>query len=616
MKVSTRNTIRWDQTADGIVCLTLDDPEQSANTMNGAYKASMRAVLDRLHAERELIGGVVVTSAKPTFFAGGDLRELQAVGPEDAAGFKRHIRELKSQLRELETLGFPVVAAINGTALGGGLEIALACHHRIALDRRGLHLGLPEVTLGLLPGGGGIVRTVRLLGVLPALNEVLLRGQPLSPAQALELGLVDELAGSPEDLLAAAHRWIATHPVICQPFDREAYQLPGGVPQESVLSALSPGLRREVEAGNNPAPARILAAAVESASCDIDAAHEVELEYFVELVTGHVAKNMIQGLFFDLQSVRGRRRRLAEFATHMPSKVVVVGDGPVAADVARVCTDAGLEVLCRAAAAVQIADLDGADAVIDAGCESVPVASTNWDEIATLRFARSPEKTTLTEVVVRERTSEATLARALDVARCLERTPVVVTDSGGFVARVAASLVGEAMTMVGEGVSPETIEAVSTLAGFDPPPLMLGDELGLICVRRLAAAGARHAQPGSAAEVVRQAMMSAGRFGAADGKGFYDYSREGEPIHVWAGLADLESHHGPAPDASFDALRDRLLRAPANEASRCVAEGVVQTVADGNVASLLGLGYPNWTGGALQFLSGDPDATSHRRTRA
>ena len=151
------DTIRWEQDADGVVILTLDDPNQSANTMNEAYKASMAATVDRLEAEKDAITGVVITSAKKTFFAGGDLNDLKKARREDAAEVARMVRELKSQLRRLETLGKPVVAAINGAALGGGLEIALATHHR---DRASttpkVVLGFPEVQLGLLPGGGGV----------------------------------------------------------------------------------------------------------------------------------------------------------------------------------------------------------------------------------------------------------------------------------------------------------------------------------------------------------------------------------------------------------------------------------------------------------------------------
>src|SRR4051794_30525217 len=201
-------TIRYDRGDDGIVVLTLDDPSQSANTMNAAYAASMAATVERLEAERDEIKGVVITSAKKTFFAGGDLNDLRAVRKEQASELAEGVREMKRQLRRLETLGKPVVAAINGAALGGGLEICLACHHRIVVDDPKAVVGFPEVQLGLLPGGGGVVRTVRLLGIVDALMQLLLQGRRLKPAKAKEVGIVDEVVPSVEDLVPAAKAWI------------------------------------------------------------------------------------------------------------------------------------------------------------------------------------------------------------------------------------------------------------------------------------------------------------------------------------------------------------------------------------------------------------------------
>ncbi|WP_305070579.1 enoyl-CoA hydratase-related protein [Micromonospora tarensis] len=193
------DTIRYDRGADGIVTLTLDDPTQSANTMNRAYAASMSAVLDRLEAEPDL-AGVMVTSAKSTFFAGGDLPEMIRATRADAPALAELLGTIKRDLRRLETLGRPVVAAVNGSALGGGLEITLACHHRIALDVPDSRLGLPEVTLGLLPGAGGVTRTVRMLGLAEALTTVLLTGRRMRPADALAAGLVDEVVGTEAEL--------------------------------------------------------------------------------------------------------------------------------------------------------------------------------------------------------------------------------------------------------------------------------------------------------------------------------------------------------------------------------------------------------------------------------
>src|SRR3954451_2257989 len=206
--MAERNTIRWEQDSDGIVVLTLDDPNQSANTMNEAYARSIRATLDRLEAEKDSITGVVITSAKKTFFAGGDLNDLIRVTPENADEFGAAVRDGKAVLRRLETLGKPVAAAINGAALGGGFEITLACHHRVIVDDPKAVVGFPEVQLGLLPGAGGIVRSVRMLGIVDALMQWLLQGQRHRPAKAKELGFVDEVVASRDELLPAAKAWI------------------------------------------------------------------------------------------------------------------------------------------------------------------------------------------------------------------------------------------------------------------------------------------------------------------------------------------------------------------------------------------------------------------------
>ncbi len=209
------DAIRYEKGPDNIVVLTLDLPGQSANTMNAAYREAMAAILERLEAERDGIAGVIITSAKKTFFAGGDLNELIQVTPADAATFYAMVLRIKGQLRRLETLGKPVVAAIAGAALGGGWEICLACHWRIALDASHVQLGLPEVTLGLLPGGGGVVRMVRLLGLEKAL-PYLVEGKKVRPQEALKAGLIHDIATDSDDLLAKARAWILANPApIC-----------------------------------------------------------------------------------------------------------------------------------------------------------------------------------------------------------------------------------------------------------------------------------------------------------------------------------------------------------------------------------------------------------------
>ncbi|GAA2757546.1 3-hydroxyacyl-CoA dehydrogenase NAD-binding domain-containing protein [Actinopolymorpha rutila] len=346
------DAVRYDRDADGVVTLTLDQPGQSANVMNADYMTAMGAAVDRLERDRDAgeLRGVILTSAKSTFFAGGDLDMLRDVDRSDLTEFRGFLSQVKAQLRRLERLGRPVVAAINGSALGGGLEIALACHHRIALDDPAVRIGFPEVTLGLLPGGGGIVRSVRLLGLTAAL-PLLVEGTQFGPGAAAKAGLVDELAATPEDVLARARAWIDARaaesegPV--QPWDRRGFGVPGQPADAQGYAALSaaPAMLTSRTHGAYPAPERILAAAVEGSFVDVDTALEIETRYFLDLVTGQVAKNMIGTLWFGRNEVARGASKPPGYEKRPVRTLGVLGAGMMGAGIAHVSAYAGIDVV-------------------------------------------------------------------------------------------------------------------------------------------------------------------------------------------------------------------------------------------------------------------------------
>ena len=343
------DAIRYEKGQDNIVVLTMDMPGQSANTMNAVYREAMGGIVERLEREKDDIAGVLVTSAKKTFFAGCDLNELIKVTKADAKPFYEMILKIKGQLRRLETLGKPVVAAINGAALGGGWEIALACHHRIALDSSSVQIGLPEVTLGLLPGGGGVVRMVRLLGLEKAL-PYLAEGKKVRPAAALKAGLIEELASDKDDLLVKARAWIVANPSPKQPWDEAGYKIPGGTPASpnvAQMLAIAPSVLRDKTKGCFPAPEKILCAVVEGAQVDFDTAQLIEARYFTELTTGQVAKNMIGTFWFQLNDINAGGSRPEGFAPFVTKKVGVLGAGMMGAGIAYVSAVAGIEVVLK-----------------------------------------------------------------------------------------------------------------------------------------------------------------------------------------------------------------------------------------------------------------------------
>ena len=683
--MSESSTIRWDKDADGVVILTLDDPNQSANTMNAAYRDSIVATVDRLTAELDEITGVVITSAKKTFFAGGDLNDLKQADTEHTDEIAAFVRENKAVLRRLETLGKPVVAAINGAALGGGLEIALACHHRIVVDDPKVKLGFPEVKLGLLPGAGGVTRSVRMFGIAAALVPLLLQGKEYRPAEALQFGLVDEVVASPDDLIGAAKQWIAANPEAIQPWDVKGYKIPGGTPSTPKFAANLPAfpanLRKQIKGANFPAPHHIMAAAVEGSQVDFDNASEIEGRYFVDLVTGPVAKNMIQAFFFDLQAATGKRGRPDDVETFKPAKMVVLGAGMMGAAIAYVAAKSGVEVvlkdvsqeaadrgkgyseklvakavergrstqedgdalLARITATTDPAAAARAELVIEAVFEDPSVKREVMAEIEPhlapdallasntstlpitqlaenvsrpaefigLHFFSPVDKMPLLEIIKGEQTSDETLYRALDVAKLLRKTPIVVNDSRGFfTSRVIGTFINEGIGMLTEGIPAATIEQASSQAGYPAPVLQLSDELNMKLMQKIrnaakaATDGGSSGWTGHPAEAVIDTMVDElGRPGRLDGAGFYEYA-DGKRTGLWKGLREQWPTVADPSQIALRDLEERLMFIESIESVKCVDEGVIESVADANIGSIFGIGFPAWSGGVLQYING------------
>ncbi|MFF3323813.1 3-hydroxyacyl-CoA dehydrogenase NAD-binding domain-containing protein [Streptomyces sp. NPDC002889] len=682
--MSESTTIRWEQDETGIVTLVLDDPNQSANTMNEAFKASITAIADRAEAEQESIRGIIFTSAKKTFFAGGDLKEMIKAGPEDAQDAFEAGMGIKRALRRIETLGKPVVAAINGAALGGGYEIALACHHRIALDAPGSKIGLPEVTLGLLPAGGGVTRTVRLMGIADALLKVLLQGTQYTPQRALDNGLVHEVAATNEEMLAKARAFIDANPVSQQPWDVKGYKIPGGTPSNPKFAANLPAfpanLKKQTAGAPYPAPRNILAAAVEGSQVDFETAQVIEARYFTELVTGRIAKNMIQAFFFDLQAVNSGASRPKGIEPRPVRKVAVLGAGMMGAGIAYSCARAGIEVvlkdvtaeaaakgkayseklldkalsrgrtteakrdalLARITPTADPADVAGCDAVIEAVFEDTALKHKVFQEIEAvvepdallcsntstlpitvlaegverpadfvgLHFFSPVDKMPLVEIIKGERTGDEALARAFDLVRQINKTPIVVNDSRGFfTSRVIGQFINEGVAMVGEGVDPVSVEQAAAQAGYPAKVLSLMDELTLTLPRKIRnetrraveeQGGTWVAHPADA--VIDKMVDAFGRTGRSGGSGFYDYDADGKRAGLWQGLRD---HFGKAGvDVPFEDMKERMLFSEALDTVRCLEENVLTSVADANIGSIMGIGFPAWTGGVLQYING------------
>ncbi len=676
--------IRLEKDADGIVELIFDQPGKDVNVMGDEYAEAMPAALDELEAMQGEISGVYIRSGKPgQFFAGGDITMMLEMDLNPSDQERREmlegILEAKAPLRRLEALGVPIVVGINGPALGGGYEIALACHHRIALDSPKVKIGLPEAMLGLMPGAGGVVRMVRMLGMQEAVG-LISQGKQLNAEKALEKGLIHELAASEEEMAARARAWIKANPEAVQPWEAPGYSIPGGAPSDPATQGLTyfgPVNVMVQTWGNMPAQQVIMAAVIDTARVDYDTAHLIEARYFQRLLLDQVARNMMTTFFVQMNAMDAGASRPDGIDKTRVQKLGILGAGVMGAGIAFNAAKFGIDVvlkdltqenadkgkayaasaceksrsideakavelLARIHPTAEVKDLADCDLVIEAVFEdrdvkaavtreteavladnavlasntsALPItelaqASVRPENYIGMHFFSPAERMPLVEIITGEQTSPETLARAFDLAQQLGKKPIVVKDSPGFfTTRVIGQTITQGQMMLAEGVNPALIENGARFNGSPMGPLETLDSISLETAyhgmqqRKADAETAGETwAPGPEAEVIRIMVEEAQRVGQAKGAGFYDYDDKGKKVATWAGLKALFASDGYI-DIPFDDVRDRLLFPQVLEAIRIMEEGVLTSVGDGNIGSIMGIGFPPHTGGVFQCVN-------------
>ena len=669
--------------ADGIATITFDEPGSAVNTMCEDWQRDLTEVTAQVVQDKDAIRGIILASNKSTFFAGADLKGLMRLTPADAPRIFREIEQNKKNFRTLETLGKPVVSCINGAALGGGWEVALVGHCRIAVDDPKIQLGLPEITLGLIPGASGITKMTRLLGLMGA-QPYILESRLFNPRQALDMGLVHELVADAGALRGAALTWIGAHPVSVQPWDDKTWKIPGGLPSNpKIAQALSvaPAMLRKTTRGLYPAPEAALAAMVEGAQVDFDTALRIESRYLARLVVDPVAKNMINTFFFNMGAIKAGQSRPTGVPRSKPAKVGILGAGMMGAGIAFAQASRGIttvlkdislekaeagkgysarltqqrvdkgrmgpheqaELLARITATDKNADLQGCDLIIEAVFEqrelkaavtrdaepllapggffasntsTLPIsslagASSHPARFVGIHFFSPVDKMKLVEIIRGKQTDDETVARAYDYVQALGKIPIVVNDARGFyTSRTFGTYVTEGANMLGEGIAAAVIENAGIQCGMPVGPLAVIDETALsLSVHVLEQTRADYAAEGKVFDtppgqlLIERMVKEFKRPGRAGGGGFYDYPTEkGARKSLWPELARLFGK----PDVSWDLqdIKDRLLYRQAVETARCLQENVLTSVHDANIGSIFGIGFPAWTGGAMQFIYG------------
>jgi len=652
---------------DGIAVLIWDQPGSPVNAANrdavADFIAAVRAALDD-----KAVSGIVLASAKAGFVAGGDLRELlQVTEPDQARALIAGMLQIK---RAIETGGKPVVAAVNGATMGGGLEIALACHARVA-DTTAL-LGLPEVNLGLMPGAGGTQRLPRLIGLDAAL-PMLTEGKPIPAARALDLGLVSavvERAALVETAVALAR---TIEPV--QPWDADAAQ-GARVLSEAELTLLAAADKKAARRAGafDVAEIRILDTLRKGLTLPFDAAMALETETFVNLAVTPAAKNRIRTMFFAINDAKAIRSRPAGEPPYALTSIAVVGGGTMGGGIAFTAAMAGLEVVLievneaalergmtairatgdrqvkagrmsaekRDAILARIRPQVGYDRLgdVDAAIEAViEVETVKADVLGKLSAAMRPgapigsntstlpitrlatycarpedflgthffgpvERMPLVEVIRGQSTTDATLARMLDLLKRMRKTPVTVNDGLGFyTSRVVASYTGEALTMLAEGVPPQLIDKAAMEFGMVIGPCAMADMTGLellidILTSAYSDAERTSIQGHRSLEALKK-LVAAGRTGRRSGSGIYDYDDTGR-AQPWPGFADLFPAETAVPSQAV--VTQRLMHPQALESARALEEGIVASATDADVASVLGWMFPKGSGGVLSYV--------------
>ena len=675
---------------DDIAVVTWDSPGRSMNVIDAKVMDELSAIIEQTTADAA-VKGVVITSGKDAFCAGADLTmleglsrafaELAASQGEEAAmmRFFEESRRWSVLCRHIETCGKPWVAALNGTALGGGFELALACHRRIAADNPRTRLGQPEVKVGLIPGAGGTQRIARMMLPSDAL-QFLLKGDQVQLPRARAMKLIDTVVPK-ADLVRTAKEWIKTGGSAKAPWDVDGFKLPGGpVYSKAGIMVFTPAnaiYRRETY-DNYPAARAILQVVYEGLQLPMDQALRVESRWFAKILRSPEAAAMIRTLFLSMQELNKGARRPANVPVKQLQRVGIIGAGFMGGAIAYVSALAGLNVvlidrdpetaekgkahsqklvtdqvnlgrattadrdalLARITATADFVALKDCELVIEAvfedrkikeevisrtqnvlGEEAIFGSNTSTLPITSLaaafkdrtrfigiHFFSPVERMMLVEIIMGKETGDAALAMALDFARTIRKTPIVVNDSRGFYAsRVVGTYLREGHLMLTEGVPAALIENVARMAGMPVGPLALTDEVAVDLAWKILKA--TEADLGPAAIDPKQKTLLAemvekrSRYGRKNGKGFYDYPQNAAK-RLWSGLADLQPSKRNVDDIDIAEIKRRLLGIQALESARCIEEKVVTDVREADVGSILGFGFAPFTGGTISYIDG------------